>query len=210
MAVDLVFLRDGSSITLPVNPENINVNTPGNNETVEIVSLGEIIVPRTPGLSTFDVSSFFPPGDSDEYISFFTRLRESKAPAEFTASGLGINMKVVISDFSQERRSGEEDRIYYELSFSEYRPYGAKTIVLKTTTTAVPTTANRASNKEAVTKTYTVKSGDSLWKISKALSNQGGSNWRELYNANKSIIGGNPDLIYPGQVYTIPTSWVTK
>lgn len=210
MSVDLTFLRDNTSITLPVNPENINISIPGNNEKVEIIALGEVVVPREPGLSTFDISSFFPPGDSDSYIDFFDKWRDSKKSAEFTAGGLGINMPVVIEDFSHERRSGEEDRVYYNIAFSEYRPYGAKIIILKTETTASPTTANRASNKEAVTKTYTVKTGDSLWKISKALSNQGGSNWKELYNANKSVIGSNPDLIYPGQVYTIPSSWVTK
>jgi len=27
-----------------------------------------------------------------------------------------------------------------------------------------------------------------------------------IYNANKSVIGGNPNLIYPGQVLTIPAA----
>lgn len=26
----------------------------------------------------------------------------------------------------------------------------------------------------------------------------------KIYNANKGVIGGNPNLIYPGQVLTIP------
>lgn len=48
---------------------------------------------------------------------------------------------------------------------------------------------------------YTVKRGDSLSKIAASL---GLSSWRELYEANKDIIGGNPDLIRPGQTLTVP------
>jgi LysM repeat protein len=48
---------------------------------------------------------------------------------------------------------------------------------------------------------YTVKKGDSLSKIAAAL---GLSGWRELYELNKSVIGGNPDLIKPGQVLQVP------
>lgn len=48
--------------------------------------------------------------------------------------------------------------------------------------------------------TYTVKRGDSLSKIAQKY----GISWKDLWNANKSIIGNNPDLIYSGQKYTIP------
>jgi len=30
------------------------------------------------------------------------------------------------------------------------------------------------------------------------------SKWTKIYEANKSVIGKNPNLIYPGQKYTIP------
>ncbi|MGW7247502.1 transglycosylase family protein [Streptomyces decoyicus] len=42
---------------------------------------------------------------------------------------------------------------------------------------------------------YTVKAGDTLAKIAKAH----GSDWKSVYKANKSVIGGNPNLIFPGQ-----------
>lgn len=51
--------------------------------------------------------------------------------------------------------------------------------------------------------TYTVKKGDSLSKIAASLGLNG---WRELYDLNRGIIGGNPDLIRPGQVFEIPGS----
>jgi nucleoid-associated protein YgaU len=52
-------------------------------------------------------------------------------------------------------------------------------------------------------KTYTVKPGDSLWAIAKRILGDG-SRWKEIYNANTSVIGKNPNLIYPGQVLRIP------
>ncbi|MFJ5927882.1 transglycosylase family protein [Kitasatospora sp. NPDC092948] len=47
--------------------------------------------------------------------------------------------------------------------------------------------------------TYTVKSGDTLSKIAAGL----GVDWHSLYNKNTGVIGGNPDLILPGQVLSV-------
>jgi resuscitation-promoting factor RpfA len=44
---------------------------------------------------------------------------------------------------------------------------------------------------------YTVKSGDTLDKIASGNKVSGG--WQELYANNASTLGGNPDLIFPGQ-----------
>ena len=52
-------------------------------------------------------------------------------------------------------------------------------------------------------RTYTVKSGDCLWNIAKALYGNG-ADYTKIYNANKGTIGKNPNLIYPGQTFTIP------
>lgn len=51
--------------------------------------------------------------------------------------------------------------------------------------------------------TYIVRSGDTLSGIAKKL---GISNWRTLYDQNKSIIGSNYNLIRPGQKLTYGSS----
>lgn len=51
---------------------------------------------------------------------------------------------------------------------------------------------------DSTAKSYTVTSGDTLSGIAATQGIAGG--WQKLYDTNKSVIGGNPDLILPGQV----------
>lgn len=51
--------------------------------------------------------------------------------------------------------------------------------------------------------TYTVQSGDSLWKIAEAHYGNG-SKYQAIFEANRDILD-NPDLIKPGQVLKLPT-----
>jgi len=59
------------------------------------------------------------------------------------------------------------------------------------------------SSDTSVDRTYTVRPGDSLSKIAKSLLGDA-KKWRLLYDANKDVVGNNPDLIKPGQVLKIP------
>lgn len=56
---------------------------------------------------------------------------------------------------------------------------------------------------------YVVRSGDSLWTIAaRHLQSSDptkiSAEWHRIYNLNKSVIGINPDLIYPGTTLTLP------
>lgn len=61
--------------------------------------------------------------------------------------------------------------------------------------------SSSASAKDAG-RTYTVKKGDSLWKIAKQFYGNG-SKYTKIYDANTKKIA-NPNLIYVGQVFLIP------
>lgn len=52
---------------------------------------------------------------------------------------------------------------------------------------------------------YTVKAGDSLSSIAARFLGQA-YRWNEIYELNKSVVGPDPDKIYPGQVLVIPTA----
>ena len=51
--------------------------------------------------------------------------------------------------------------------------------------------------------TYTVQPGDTLWGIAQKLLGNGAL-YTKIYEANKDVIGSNPDIIKVGQVFRIP------
>lgn len=55
---------------------------------------------------------------------------------------------------------------------------------------------------DAGARTYTVESGDSLWKIAEAMYGNG-SKYTKIFDANRDILD-DPDRIFPGQVLKIP------
>ena len=65
-----------------------------------------------------------------------------------------------------------------------------------------PSLADAPAASTGGTRTYTVKAGDSLSKIAKREYGDA-SQWTRIYEANKGSIK-DPDLIYPGQTFTLP------
>jgi len=51
--------------------------------------------------------------------------------------------------------------------------------------------------------TYTVQTGDSLFSIAQQAYGDG-NQWQKIYDANKQVIGNDPNLIRPGEVLSIP------
>ena len=95
-----------------------------------------------------------------------------------------------------------------KIKLKQWRNYGTKTVkvsVQQEKTTAAPEAPRAAESAPAPTsnQTYTVKKGDCLWAIARKFYGSG-AKYTTIYNANKGVIGGNPNLIYPGQVLTIP------
>ncbi len=64
--------------------------------------------------------------------------------------------------------------------------------------------SSTAPPPQTTDQTYTVVKGDSLSKIAKRFYGDA-QQWRKIYEANKDQIK-NPDLIYPGQTFKIPSA----
>lgn len=77
----------------------------------------------------------------------------------------------------------------------------AHSVVAEKSAASTSVAAKEISVRKAESTVYSVVSGDSLSKIAQGHSLSGG--WERLYQDNRSAIGGNPDLIYPGLKLTI-------
>ena len=54
---------------------------------------------------------------------------------------------------------------------------------------------------------YVVRTGDSLWSIARAHPAPAGdveTRWRAIWRHNRGVVGGDPDLIHPGQSLRLP------
>ena len=227
MAVKIMLQFNGKQLTLPINPEELNITQSTENEDMNIIGVGKATRKGEPGLRHFSIESFFPAPHSYYYtgvtpkscIQFIKEINKAENKnnnvGKIVTSGLpeNLNMYFVIDEFDYDHKAGEEDDIYYTLALKEYVPYGVTTVKVQTSGLKAARAASPVKKVEAkptaevpANRTYTVVRGDCLWNITKACCGDG-SRWRELYELNTDVIGGNPNLIYPGQVLILPTGW---
>lgn len=119
------------------------------------------------------------------------------------------NLTVGLETYEITDDAGEGFDVKVKINLKQYRAYGTKTVTVQPaktsggTATATVKAAPRPTTTAPKAATYTVKSGDCLWNIAKKqLGN--GADYTKIYNLNKDKIK-NPNLIYPGQVLTLPS-----
>ena len=117
-------------------------------------------------------------------------------------------MKVTLEEYTIKEDAGEGFDVIVTIKLKQYREYSTKTMKItikqyKPIAVEVPARPATTAPKPATTsRTYTVKRGDCLWNIAKKYYGKG-NQYTKIYNANRDKIK-NPNLIYPGQVLTIP------
>lgn len=102
------------------------------------------------------------------------------------------------ADVTQRAKNNEASRIVLEWELEEAVDV---TVNISKVTPPPPPPPIRAVSSPS--RTYTVVRGDTLWHIAaRFLGN--GARWPEIFNLNRAVVGGNPNLIFPGQTYRIP------
>lgn len=201
---------NSDKIMLPVNPESFAFTEKHNNTSVNVNSIGEVNLLGKRDLKTGTISSHFPKRDRNyannsgrqapyTYINKLLSWKSSGKPVQLIITGTKINFQVTIETLKYGEQDGTGD-VYYDLTLKEYRAVEIKKTKLKKTKKKKSKPKRPAAKKK--TKTYTVKSGDCLWNIAKRFYGNG-AQYTKIYNANRGKIK-NPNLIYPGQVLTIP------
>lgn len=212
----------------PVTPEKISIKINGNNKTVNLINEGEINILKKSGLTDIEFEAEIPQmkypyavyksgfKNAGYFLDIFEGLKSGKKPFQFivcrrTPDGkklLNTNIKVSLEDYkiTEDADNGFDFKVKFNLK--QYREYGTQNVKIKkskskTKASKEPKRETNNSPKPKTAKTYKVVRGDCLWNIAKKFYGDG-SKYTVIYNANKGVIGGNPNLIYAGQVLTIP------
>ena len=203
---------DGGRIHFPVNPEKIICNTGNRILTFDVISLGDISLPRGRVPTRFTFEGFFP-GEARKNSPNVKSWRPPKELAGILSlwRNEGTKLRLLVTEtpinhdvyfdgdgsFQHEWRGGHGD-CWYSMRFVE-----ARELVIRAEGEEVTVASAQQTRPAPPTpKTYTVKSGDTLWAIAKQVLGDGGR-WREIYNNNVDVIGKDPNLIRPGQVLRI-------
>lgn len=201
------------TMQIPVLPESVSVSYPDKNDNVYVYGVGDVTIKKCPGAFVLKFDSFFPaercsgcidnPKKPKEYVDFMKKVMELDTPCKFiyTGGSIPINSLATIK-FDVKEQGGDLDTIYYTLTVTEYKNVSVRKINIKNGKGKVSSKTKRKSTKVKSRK-YTVKEGDCLWNIAIKYYRKG-SQYIKIYNANKKVIGSNPNLIKQGQVLVIP------
>lgn len=203
---------NGDSLRIPVLPESYSMKTSQGNVTVNINGLGDINLLGKRGLSELSFGSFFPMGYDASYCDCRSpvprecveRLEKMKQGGTVKVLFTGIFVLTATIESFEWGESDATGDIYFTLEFKEYRHLSIPVSSLSQSAGVLSESSVMRSGEPDVASanTYTVMTGDCLSSIARKLT--GSADWHALYEQNKELIGSNPNLIYAGQVLTIP------
>lgn len=224
MDIGIFIEYNGQVVQIPVNPQTFTVNTEGNNSVTEIISLGEIIIPKKKKLSAISWESFFPyeswyPAirtagsfkSADFYLEFLNKIRDDCKPCRLTVTGIGFDSEVVIESFEYYHQAGDHEDTYYSINFKTYTPY-AVSIISKDSNSK--STASKPKNTSVVPTPKQITIGCSVILNGRVHYDSYGSKPGKAFTNYKCVVKlMNKKGSHPYCVYTPsggPLGWVTK
>ncbi len=223
MDIYLTDLTTGDRLQFPMLPTEVSVKIAHQFATYSILRIGEVKIPSgaaadsfiwngiLPGRSRKDAPYIRAWQDPKAVYNWLNRLKvknDKPIKARLLITETPINCDVYLSSFHATPTGGYGD-INYNITLVQ-----AKDIIVRKSgkaATPVPLKdAPPAENAERpappAPKTYTVKKGDCLWTIAQQYYGNG-AEYPKLQAANKAVIakhGSDPNMIWPGDVLTIP------
>lgn len=218
MAFDF-YLKD---CLLPIAPSKLEIKINNANNSVNLINDGEINILKRAGLTDIDFDCILPQMNypfavyksgfqpAEVFLNYFESLKVSLQPFQFIVSRVlpngkalfSTNMKVSLEDYKIVEDVKEGFDVTVNVSLKQYKDYGTKIVNISMASKA-SVEQSRSAESSPQASSYTVKKGDCLWNIAKRFYGSG-AKYPIIYDANRSVVGGNPNLIYPGQVLTIP------
>lgn len=209
---------------MPQVPSKITTKISGNNKTLFLIDGPQINILKDPKLTDVSFDLIIPQVSypwvsdlqtADYYLGMFETLFTSKEPFQWIlnrakpngTSLFNSSMTVSLENYSIVDDATEGLDITVKIELKQWRDYGTRTLTVSDDGTATvseterDTSSSPASSEQS---SYTVVSGDCLWNIAKKYLGDG-SRYTEIVELNSGLID-DPDLIYPGQVLTLPAS----
>ena len=220
--------HQGKQDMLPVNPEKYEVSCGSNNKVVDIAGLGEIVLTEAPKAEVISFSSFLPntqysskkpfsgyksvseyiPRVAAKYfLTMFQELKQQMSVIRLCITGTNLCWNCVIEDFSYKEEGGDIGTYYYSVKFRVYREVKIDKINVNSATgkATIPKKTESRVNTRTVPKTYTTTREESCYQVARKMWCDG-SKGVKIYNANKAVIGPNPNIIPKGTTLTIPNA----
>ena len=197
--MEMYLKKDDKDIfRFPILPSAINVQDYAITNDSNITGLGDDAVMGGKGLRTIEISSVFPnPKRNYKFISYtdypkqydwVTKIKKWMDKGEvlrFIVTGTEINFQVRITDFEYSEQDGTRD-VYFTINLKEYRKIKiSSTTPKKKKTDNKDRTDTKETDNKPKQKTYTVKSGDTLYDIAKKYYGKG-SDYKKIIEKNKS------------------------
>lgn len=220
-----MYLRGNTTLEIPVLPDVLKVASDGQNETEQVLVLGEVNVLKARKLRVVSWDCHFPANRAPyvsglqllrplAYIQIIETWRQEKRPLRFILTGtdLDVNTSMAVEKLGYEERGGEPGDIYYQLELKEYKDYSPRRITISADGRSVVQAPQRTGASPVYPRpgSYMVVAGDTLWSIAQRFYGDGGQ-YERIYTANKSQMdlrnnatGNTRYTIYTGQVLNIP------
>jgi len=208
--------KNEKELRLPVLPEEIEVSIGKNLETSIILKKGEVDFPYGSRVEVVRFNSLFPAEFDPSYceytpipdpiycVDLIRDWNEKFTPVVFGITNFIDNNYYYISEFNYKLKGGTIGDVYYDITLRKYREIkiGVKNEE-KPRVKANDSNVPRVDSKSIPSK-YIVKTGDTLSIIAKKLYGDS-QYWTKIYEANKKIIGNDPNKIKEGMVLVIPS-----
>lgn len=214
---------------LPVAPQKLQLKIKNTSKTYTLINEGEINVLKTPGLTEIEFDALLPNvkypfatyksgfKGAKTFLEVLKNYKQNKETFQFIVTRtlpngkmlFDTNMKVSLESYTikEDAKSYGMD-VMVTIKLKQYRDYATKTCNIQFASTkpkvVVQPTRPPENPPKPANQTYTVVKGDCLWNIAKRFYGNG-SKYTIIYNANRDKIK-NANLIYAGQVLTIPAA----
>ncbi len=204
----LIFKEGNTEVVLPVTPPEYEVSTGVNMETINIHSVGDVVLPGYGTLMSQTLSVEFPstkrpymnPGTQANpryYTDKFEQWCKKRTKLRFIVSDTNINIPIYIEQVSKGEDDGTND-VKADIGIREYRDISLKPLNQSSSSSNASRPADSSASKSTIT--YKIKKGDTLSAICRKHYGKS-SLYNKLAKYNKIK---NPNLIFAGNTLKIP------